>query len=394
MKYVQQVRGKWIVRITVPPELRDIIGHRELVESGLPSDAKTREKLAHGIINRFFAKIDEGWAMLDARKSAPSVTLSVAAKSHYAYAIANDDQKRAVMPTVAEIDAEKERALDRLAAEQRSTAHTAASVINATTDFELKAGARDFYQNNRTKRLAALRSSFSSGDTRWIEPAVEQYIGANHLDLQRDTPEWRALADALTRSEIEALERTLERDRGDFSGRPSDPLLTAPDPESGPVQTGGGRSGGLTLTEALAAFHEERTAGGSTLAPKTMEEHRNAVRMFNEFMGADVAVGSISKKNVIGYKQALLKTPNRYTMRFPGLTLPQAIKANAKLAEPIPTLAPKTINMKWLSHLSSILQWASENDHADPHISSGGSDRTIFTVSKLTVITRRSRSKG
>jgi len=310
MKYVQQVRGKWIVRITVPPELRDIIGHRELVESDLPSDAKTREKLAHGIINRFFAKIDEAWVMLDALKSSPSVTLSVAAKSHYAIAIATDDQKRAVMPTVAEIDAEKERALDRLAAEQRSSGHTVASVINATTDFELKAGARTFYQNNRTKRLAALRSSFSSGDTRWIEPAVEQYIGANHLDLQRGTPEWRALADALTRSEIEALERTLERDRGDFSGRPSDPLLTAPDPESGPVQTGGGRPGGLTLTEALAAFHDERTAGGSTLAPKTMEEHRNAVRMFNEFMGTDVAVSSISKKNVIDYKQALLKTPN------------------------------------------------------------------------------------
>ena len=81
-----------------------------------------------------------------------------------------------------------------------------------------------------------------------------------------------------------------------------------------------------------------------------MEEHRNAVRMFNEFLGFDQAVASITKQNIIDYKQALLKTPNRYTMRFPGLTLPQAIKANQKLAEPISALAPKTINMKWLSH--------------------------------------------
>lgn len=363
MKYVQQVRGKWIVRITVPDELRDIIGVRELVEKDLPSDARTREKLAHGIINRFFARIDEARELYEARKGAPAVTLSVAAKSHYANAVAIDQAKRAAMPTVAEINAERERALERLAQEQRTTGHTAASIINATTDFELKAGARDFYHNTRTRRLAALRSSFTSGETRWIEPAVEQYVTEHGLPVQRDTPEWRDLADALTRAEIEALERTLERDRGDFSGQPSDPLLTAPDPEPLDAAKHVGTSQGLPLSEALAGFHAERTAGGSTLAPKTMEEHRNAVRMFNEFLGSDRAVASITKQNIIDYKQALLKTPNRYTMRFPGLTLPQAIKANQKLAEPVSTLAPKTINMKWLSHLSSILQWASNNGY-------------------------------
>jgi hypothetical protein len=48
MKYVQQVKGNWIVRITVPEELRLIIGNRELVERDLPSDEKARERLAHG----------------------------------------------------------------------------------------------------------------------------------------------------------------------------------------------------------------------------------------------------------------------------------------------------------------------------------------------------------
>lgn len=365
MKYVQQVRGKWIVRITVPDELREIIGVRELVEKDLPSDARTREKLAHGIINRFFARIDEAREVYEARKSAPAVTLTVAAKSHYANIVAIDQAKRAAMPTAAEINAEKERALERLAEEQRANGHTVASIINATTDFELKAGARDFYRKSRTRRLAALRSSFTSGETRWIEPAVEQYITEHGLSVQRGSPEWRGLADALTRAEIEALERTVERDRGDFSGQPSDPLLTAPDPEPLYSPSHGGSSQRMTLSEALAGFHAERTAGGATLAPKTMEEHRNAVRMFNEFLGSDRGVASITKKNVIDYKQALLKTPNRYTMRFPGLTLPQAIKANQKLAKPFSTLAPKIINMKWLSHLSSILQWALNNGLID-----------------------------
>ena len=52
-------------------------------------------------------------------------------------------------------------------------------------------------------------------------------------------------------------------------------------------------------------------------------------------------------------------------MRFPGLTLPQAGKANGELPASFPALAPKTINMKWLSHLSSIPQWASNNGHIE-----------------------------
>ncbi|UWQ91986.1 hypothetical protein K3727_04085 [Rhodobacteraceae bacterium M382] len=163
----------------------------------------------------------------------------------------------------------------------------------------------------------------------------------------------------------------MERDQGDYSGQPRDPLVTAPDPEpeSNPAKTVVAH--GISLSDALSAFHKERTAGGNTLAPKTMEEHRNAVRMFSEFMGGEVAVRAITKKNVIDYKQALLEAPNRYTRRFPGLTLPQAIKANAKLAEPFATLAPKTINMKWLSHLSSVLQWSSNNGHIDTNPAQG-----------------------
>lgn len=61
MKYVQQVRGKWVVRMVVPEELRGIIGHRELVEIGLPSEARAREKRATAVINSFHAKLDEAW---------------------------------------------------------------------------------------------------------------------------------------------------------------------------------------------------------------------------------------------------------------------------------------------------------------------------------------------
>jgi integrase len=177
----------------------------------------------------------------------------------------------------------------------------------------------------------------------------------------------RDLLRTLAEIQLEALERFEERDSGKIKlSPPVHSLLTEPDPA--PISAPGANrpaSNGITLTEALRSFHKERTAGGNTLAAKTMEEHRNAVRMFNEFVGADSVLRDITKKNVIAYKQALLETPTRYTLRFPGLTLVQAIKANRKRTQPFETLAPKTINMKWLSHLSSILQWAANNGHIE-----------------------------
>jgi hypothetical protein len=113
--------------------------------------------------------------------------------------------------------------------------------------------------------------------------------------------------------QIEALERFEARDDGQVQvSGPRHRLLNEPDPV--PKSMPGQRqpaAGGMTLASALAAFHKERTAGGGTLAAKTMEEHRNAVRMFNEFLGAETSLKSITKKHVIEYKQALFETPNR-----------------------------------------------------------------------------------
>ena len=382
MKHVQHVRNKWIVRVTIPEELRPIMGKRELVESDLPADARARERKAVGIINAFYAQIDEARERYELQQRHPEAELALAAKAHYANALQTDEATRAAMPSFSDMEVERTRLLDQMAAGEIGISHGHEALINSTTDYELMLGARDFYRNNRTRRLAALRSSFASGETRWIEPVVEQYVHDRKLGIARGTRDWTNLAHALMRAEIEALERTIERDRGDHGGEPRDPLLTAPDPFANISPSKAPEGSGMTLSEALSAFHKERTAGRSSLAPRTMDEHKNAVRMFNEFAGGEIAVRLITKRQVIDYKQALLETPNRYTMRFPGLSLPQAIKANKKRAEPFSTLAPKTINMKWLSHLSTVLQWASNNGHIEANPAQGVRVDTGSTVHK------------
>lgn len=335
MKYVQNIRGKWAVRMVVPEELRHIIGRNELVQIGLPDNAKAREKMAIGIVNAFQAQLDEAREVWESLKEASIPTLSTAAKEHFRSELAFDDLERA--------------------AAKRST----------DNDFLLDS--RSTYAN----RLRLLVQGKLGDDE------AEALIGyaANALRQEGRAPNVprRELLRVLAEVQVEALEQFEARDAGKLlTPEPRHTLLNTPDPV--PKELPGQRQtspSGMTLSDALVAFHKERTAGGGTLATKTMEEHKNAVRMFNEFLGRETPLRSITKKSVIEYKQVLLATPNRYKMRFPGLTLPQAIRANGKLDEPFTTLAPKTINMKWLSHLSSILQWASNNGHIETNPAQG-----------------------
>ena len=333
MKYVQHIRGRWVVRIVVPEELRHILGRNELVHIGLPESAKARDKEAIKIINRYLAQIDEAKEVWESQREASIPTLSSAAKEHYRSELLLDDLERGV---------------------------------RAAPDEFIKRG-RATYSN----KLRLLAAGLLPDDE------AEALIGyaANSLRKEGRAPDVprRELLRNLAEIQLEALERFEARDDGRVSvGEAKHPLLTAPEPIALKLPGSNKPSqGAITLSEVLTKFHRERSAGTGSLAAKTMEEHKNAVRMFNEFMGRETSVRSITKKNMIDYKDALLETPNRYTIRFPGLSLPQAIKANAKREKPFSTLAPQTINMKWLSHLSTIIQWAKENGHVETNQAQG-----------------------
>lgn len=183
---------------------------------------------------------------------------------------------------------------------------------------------------------------------RLVKEEAESLIGyaADDLKARRLAPDVpRAdLLRSLAEVQLEALNAFNERDEGKIkASEPTLPLPTEPDPEP-KVMTPGTRGTGTTLSDVLTAFRKERAAGGRSLATKTMDEHKAAVRMFEEFLGCTPPVKSITKKNVIDYKQALLDKQTRYTQHFPGVTLPQAIRANARRSEPYETLGPQTIN--------------------------------------------------
>jgi integrase len=331
VKYVHFVRGRYIVRVTVPPELRGILGKRELA-GNLGADKKVAGHRAHGVIAGFLARIDEAREQLEASKP----TLSSLAKEYYRSELEADDRGRL------------ELGQETVVGLNEGTLATMA----------------------RYTRLVASGQLTGEPAEDWVGQLAELCHEKGMLpDVPRDE-----LLKMLARVELDILAAIGARDRNAVSEpEPKSELLTAPEPE--PLISAGSvprkQAGGASLTAILKAFHKERTAGNRSLAEKTMDEHKVAVRMFEEFLSKDIPARSITRGDLLAYKQALLETPSRYAQRFPGLTLPQAIKANAKRKQPFSTLDPATINMKWLSHLSTIFRWASNNGYLDSNPADG-----------------------
>jgi len=193
MKYVQQVRGKWVDRVVVPEELRGILGQRELVEIGLPSEARAREKHAFKVINAFHAKLDEAREVWESMGEASKPTLSSAAKEHYRSELLQDDLARATFTT--------------------------AEVSNSMT----------FFRNAYANKLRLLVAD------KLVEEEAEALIGYAADTLRREgrapnVPRKRLLG-MLAEIQLEALARFEERDRGQVRESASAyPLLTEPDP--------------------------------------------------------------------------------------------------------------------------------------------------------------------
>lgn len=331
MKYVHFVRARYVVRVVVPTELRGIVGKRELSEN-LGPDKRLAERRAHGVIAGFLAQLEEARDKAEACKP----TLSSIAKSYFREQLNEDDRGR------------MDLGQDIVIGLNRGSNSIMATQLRLIASGQITGESAEVWVNELLSKI----------DTAGVKP-----------DMARSE-----LIKLLATVELDVTEAIHARDKLEIGlPVPKSEPLTAIEPEVGsaPAIKPARHTTGASLGEALTAFHKERTAGNRSLAKRTIEEHKVAVRMFEEFNGGETPIRSITRADMLAYKQALLQTPSRYALRFPGLNLPQAIKANAKRAEPYSTLDPATINMKWLSHMSTILRWASNNGHIDTNPAHG-----------------------
>ncbi|MDH6268259.1 integrase [Rhizobium sp. SG_E_25_P2] len=316
-KNIHFYRGQWRARIVVPEELRAIIGKTQL-EEPLGADPKIAEKRSHAVLAAFHDKLDLARAHLEASRP----TVASAAKATFAAELEFDLMERAAGPR------KTLRNQDRIYGDKLRL--VAAGIITG-------------------EEAEAL-----------IGYAADDLIARGLADAS--TPTKRAkLLKVLASVRLDALAASQSRDKGEvYPPDARTPELLQPDPEPLPpiAQQPAKKQDGLTLAQLLTKFHGERQGGSD----KTKKEHEVAIRMLSGFVGKDRSIRQITRADILAYKDALKLTPANSQQRFPGMTIVQAAKANAKRSEPYPVLNPATINGKWLMHLNNVFNWAVKND--------------------------------
>ena len=330
-RYFKEHNKRFWVRIAVPKSLVGVIGKGQITEY-LGGDRAVALNEYYAAVVRLQGQIVQAKRSLD--RDAPSVIpeqtlreisaseITQATWSHYTQTLQDDTEKRAAMPNAAEIEAERERFLQRL--EAGEARNSTIATINLATDFELKAQARSWDSKLRKRRLTALKTALGTGETRWIDHAVQQYIDDNLLSVQQGSKDWDELAHNMMRAEVEALSQTLKRDTGDYSEQISDPIIKPAERAPKPLPP-------ELLKPLFRDYIASRQAIGKHGDGGANWEH--PIEHLIGFLGHGDA-RRITKRNLLDWRDTLMKSGK----------------------------APKTVSDKYLAAIRAVLRWAHEND--------------------------------
>lgn len=339
-------------RMRVPLDLVKVIGKKEMVRAlGTSNLAEAKSRLY---------PVTAGWQRefddLRARRMLTQDDQAHAVWDHYSGATDRDEVARGQVPAADEVASLRRGVIDAVRRGEVDTSDPEA-VMMASLDFMAARDAPKIAADHRAAKLAALRLHLTKGETALIADDVDDYLSRNRLLVERGSPGWINLARSMMRAEIEALQRGQERDRGDYTGQPADPIVR---PASAPPRvTHEVAPPGKNISEALAAFKAENP---NNVSEGRMDEACRDVGVFigMDGIGAGFPIAKIGKEHVRDWKVLLMKYPLRATnvTGFKTLNINEAVAKNATHNRAI--LSDRTVN-RYLSSLSAFLSWASQN---------------------------------
>ena len=292
-----------------------------------------------------------------------------AAGALYRSELEADQRHRERLPTAADVDAERTRLLRTPA----NDPHAMPAI-----DFAVFRDQAVADQKRRVVLLSELKRHLGTGEISLVAWAADAAIVRESLKVDRGSPAYRRLSQALMRAWIQALERTLERDRGDFTGMPADPLLTpapvapvAPAPAPAPP--------GETILEL---FDKYAKINPTNIKPDTLAYGRVAMVLFTQTLPPGSGVRAITKAAVREWHDLLRKLPIRATdfSGFRGLNIREIIAANERLGRPV--LTRRTIN-KHVTSLASFCRWLEKRGYIDSNPASGFHEALDHTTRKI-----------
>ncbi len=350
VSYLWRRDATYYARIDVPLDLVPILKKQTLKTSLRTKDEAEAKRLLHPVIARWQREFDD----VRARQIVTADDRDHAVWDHYSAALQRDEAERAHLPTERDVEVLEADMIDRSIAEGLNVSDPLA-ILAATLDYQVAKGAASISADARRVKLTELRRHLAKSETALVAYEVDEYLRANGLFADRGSPGWISMARGIMRAEIEALERTFERDVGD-TGQPRDPLVRP----SGAVRRETAKPG-ESIMEVFEIFASENPRG---VAKDRVDQCRRDIGTFVESVGASFPLAKISKAEVRNWKQLLVKWPVKAAEinAFAGMNIHQIIKANEKIGKPV--IADRTVN-RYLSSLGAFLTWAVNNGYLD-----------------------------
>lgn len=189
IRHLKERNGRYSARLVVPKELRSIVGKAEL-ETQLGPDRRQALARLPGAVAGLQAKIAVAERQVNGGKPVAArypMTAEEIAVANYRSLIDFDLEIREHDPRFANLDVDEGLVAD------------------------LRAGIAGRLDDDALDELVGYR--------------IERFRHRGNTDAVKGTLEWRKLAMSLCVSEYEALARKVERDEGDFSGKPEHPII-------------------------------------------------------------------------------------------------------------------------------------------------------------------------
>lgn len=377
--YLERRGATYYARLDVPLDLVAHYGTTTRKKSLRTKDENEAKKRLWPVVEGWQAEFDE----VRSRRELTPDDKAAAVWQHYEATLESYDRKQRAMPTPEDQDAELQSLYRRIDLGE-ITSDNFFGMINAYTDFELMLRARTDDANLRSRRLAALKRALASGDNKLIASAVKDFVAKHKLLVDEGSDEFRELCVLMTRAEIEGLQRTLERDEGDFTGAPKDPIVK---PASGIAREAA--APGETIMDLFEIYARENP---NQIKSDTLAQARRDVGLFVDHVGSTFPVHRIDKKAVREWKALLLQYPVKAaeTRAFAGMKIAQIVKHNEIVKKP--TISAPTVN-RHLSGFSAFCTWLTNhgylpaNPAADMFLKKSKEKTTKpFTVDEMNVL--------
>lgn len=351
LTYLERRKGSGVyyARIDVPTDLVEHIGCEVRKKSLRTNDENEAKKRLWPVIEAWRAEFED----VKSRRDITADDKAHAAWQHYEATLERDEQQRQHLPSKADIDTAWGKAIDR-ANVIGIDASSKLALMDAGLEVMVLKAQGEYEANARQVKLEHLQRNLRDGETALINHEVADYAARNRLLMDESHPEWKDTARRMIRAEIEALKRGIERDAGDYSGTPTDPIVK---PVTGTARETA--APGEAIMELFAVYERENP---NQIKPDTLAQARRDVGLFVEHVGSTFPVHRIDKKAVREWKDLLLQYPVKATemKAFEGMKLAQIVKHNASVKKP--AISTTTVN-RYLSGFSAFCTWLTNHGY-------------------------------